>query len=46
MSARPRRRDVMGTLVNRPVTTATAAAIAGLIIALNAYLLWETAAGS
>jgi manganese transport protein len=34
-----RRRDVMGALVNRPITTATATAIAGLVIALNLYLL-------
>src|SRR4051794_19901884 len=34
-----RRRDVMGTLVNRRVTTVTAAVVAGLIVALNAFLL-------
>jgi len=34
-----RRADVMGRLVNRPVTTATAWVVAGLVIALNAFLL-------
>jgi len=34
-----RRRDLMGGLVNRRVTTATAAVVAALIIALNAVLL-------
>ena len=34
-----RRADIMGALVNRRVTTAVAAGIAALIIALNAYLL-------
>jgi manganese transport protein len=37
-----RRADVMGALVNRRVTTAAAAGVAGLIIALNAYLLYAT----
>ena len=32
----------MGALVNRRVTTAAAAGIAAVIIALNAYLLWTT----
>ncbi|HEY3357576.1 MAG TPA: Nramp family divalent metal transporter [Polyangia bacterium] len=36
-----RRRDLMGVLVNRPATTAAAALIGGLIIALNLYLLWQ-----
>jgi manganese transport protein len=40
-----RRRDVMGTLVNRPVTTATAAVVAALIIGLNGFLLFETFLG-
>jgi manganese transport protein len=40
-----RRRDIMGTLVNRSVTTITAAVVAGLIIALNAFLLYETFLG-
>ena len=33
----------MGAPVNRPITTATATAIAGLIIALNLYLLLDAA---
>jgi manganese transport protein len=37
-----RRRDVMGALVNRRLTTVAAAIVAGLIIALNAFLLYET----
>ena len=37
-----RRRDVMGHLVNRPVTTAAASATAGVIIALNVFLLYGT----
>jgi manganese transport protein len=37
-----RRRDVMGGLVNRGVTTALATVVAGLIIALNGFLLYET----
>jgi manganese transport protein len=37
-----RRADVMGALVNRPLTTAAAGAIAGGIIAMNAYLLYVT----
>jgi manganese transport protein len=40
-----RRRDVMGALVNRPLTTAVASIVAGLIIALNAFLLVQTLAG-
>jgi manganese transport protein len=40
-----RRRDVMGTLVNRPVTTVVAWVVAGLIIALNGFLLVQTLAG-
>jgi manganese transport protein len=40
-----RRRDIMGPLVNRSVTTITAAIVAGLIIALNAFLLYETFLG-
>ena len=39
------RRDIMGEMVNRPVTTAIAWIIAGLIIALNLYLLYRTFAG-
>ncbi|HEX5291494.1 MAG TPA: Nramp family divalent metal transporter, partial [Streptosporangiaceae bacterium] len=37
-----RRADIMGTLVNRPLTTWTATAVAALIIALNGYLLYAT----
>ena len=36
------RRDVMGTLVNHRLTTAAAVVVAGLIIALNVFLLYET----
>ncbi len=38
-----RRRDVMGALVNRPATTAVASIVAAMIIALNAFLLVQTA---
>jgi manganese transport protein len=37
-----RRRDVMGELVNRRVTTAVASAVAALIIGLNLFLLHQT----
>jgi manganese transport protein len=37
-----RRRDLMGALVNRPRTTAAAAVVAGVIISLNAFVLYET----
>ena len=37
-----RRREVMGSLVNRSVTTVVASVVAGLIIALNAFLLLDT----
>ena len=37
-----RRRDVMGALVNRRITTCAAAGTAGLIIAMNVYLLAVT----
>jgi manganese transport protein len=37
-----RRRDVMGELVNRRVTTVTASVVAALIIALNVFLLVQT----
>jgi len=36
------RREVMGTLVNRGVTTAAVAGVAALIIALNLFLLGQT----
>ncbi|MCK9295010.1 MAG: Nramp family divalent metal transporter [Desulfobulbaceae bacterium] len=37
-----RRRDIMGELVNRAMTTVFAAIIAAIIIALNVYLLYQT----
>lgn len=37
-----RRRDIMGVLVNHRVTSALAIAVAGLIIALNLFLLYAT----
>jgi manganese transport protein len=40
-----RRRDVMGVLVNRPVTTVVAWVVAAVIIALNLFLLYDTFTG-
>jgi manganese transport protein len=40
-----RRRDVMGTLVNRRLTTVLASIVAGMIIALNGFLVYETLLG-
>ncbi len=40
-----RRADVMGELVNRPLTTAVAAVVAAVIVALNAFLLYQTLFG-
>ena len=40
-----RRADVMGSLVNRRLTTAVASAMAALIIALNLFLLYRTFLG-
>jgi len=37
-----RRSDLMGSLVNRPATTAVAGLVATLIICLNAFLIYET----
>ncbi|HML21155.1 MAG TPA: Nramp family divalent metal transporter [Aggregatilinea sp.] len=37
-----RRRDIMGVLVNKRTTTALAIFVAGLIIFLNLYLLYQT----
>jgi hypothetical protein len=37
-----RRRDLMGDLVNRPLTTAGASVVAALIIGLNGFLLYGT----
>jgi manganese transport protein len=36
------RRDVMGPLANRRVTTAAASVVAGVIIVLNIFLLLQT----
>jgi manganese transport protein len=40
-----RRRDLMGSLVNRRLTTAAAVAVAALIISLNVFLLYRTFLG-
>ena len=40
-----RRRDVMGALVNRRLTTTVASAVAAVIICLNVYLLGATFLG-
>jgi manganese transport protein len=40
-----RRRDIMGSLVNRQVTTVVASIVAAMIIALNAFLLYDTLLG-
>jgi manganese transport protein len=40
-----RRRDVMGDLVNRPATTIAASVVAAVIIALNAFLLFQVITG-
>jgi manganese transport protein len=40
-----RRKDLMGTLVNKPITTAIAAFFALLIVFLNFYLLYQTFLG-
>ncbi|HVC88704.1 MAG TPA: Nramp family divalent metal transporter [Gaiellaceae bacterium] len=37
------RRDVMGALVNRRITTVAASAVATLIVALNAFLIFQVA---
>src|SRR5204863_5005769 len=37
-----RRRDLMGVLVNHRITTLVASIVAGLIVALNMYLLYQT----
>ncbi len=41
-----RRRDIMGELVNKPVTTFAASATAVLIIALNFFLIYQLTFGS
>ncbi|MFG1937716.1 Nramp family divalent metal transporter [Micromonospora tulbaghiae] len=38
-----RRRDLMGSLVNRRATTAAAVAVTAFVVALNAFLLWQLA---
>jgi manganese transport protein len=38
------KREVMGELVNRRITTAAAGVVASLIIGLNVFLLWQTLA--
>jgi manganese transport protein len=40
-----RKREVMGALVNRRVTTVVASIVAALIIALNVFLLADTLFG-
>jgi manganese transport protein len=40
-----RRRDIMGALVNRRITTIVASIVAALIIALNGFLLFDTIFG-
>ncbi len=40
-----RRPDIMGALVNRPITTVVASAIATVIIGLNIYLIIDTILG-
>jgi manganese transport protein len=40
-----RRRDVMGALVNRRITTIAASVVAAMIIALNGFLVYETLIG-
>jgi manganese transport protein len=38
------KREIMGELVNRRITTLAAVVVASLIIALNVFLLWQTLA--
>jgi len=45
MVALTRRPDIMGTFVNTKLTTFAASTIAAIIIALNAFLLYETFLG-
>lgn len=40
-----RRRDIMGPLANRPITTLVASIVAALIVALNVFLLYQTLIG-
>ena len=39
------RRSVMGPLANHPATTVVATVVTGLVVALNAVLLWQTFVG-
>ena len=41
-----RRRDIMGELVNKPITTFMASVVAALIISLNFFLIYKLATGS
>ena len=41
-----RRKDLMGGLVNHPLTTGATVCVAAIIIALNAYLLYQTFSGT
>lgn len=41
-----RRRDIMGVLVNKRLTTVMATAAAGLIVCLNIFLIYQLAVGS
>jgi len=40
-----RRRDIMGPMVNRGITTAMAAIVAGVIVCLDAFLLFDESFG-
>ncbi len=40
-----RRKDIMGELVNHRYTTVIASVVAGLIVALNVFLLYQIATG-
>jgi manganese transport protein len=40
-----RRRDVMGALVNRTITTSVASIVAALIVGLNLFLIYDTILG-
>ncbi len=40
-----RNRAIMGSMVNRPITTAVASAVAGVIVCLNIFLIYDTFLG-
>jgi len=40
-----RNREVMGTLANKRLTTVVAVLVAGLIIVLNVFLIYQTFSG-